>query len=172
MRFRDVPQYVRDGGYQVDIPLDMLIDTINRFTDSYCLQMQPDFQRAHVWTDEQSSRYVEFLLRGGRSSRIIYFNHPGWQDSYEGEFVLVDGLQRVNACLRFLRNELTIFHGQYFGDFTDTLPPLQGLKFNINSLKTRAEVLQWYLDLNEGGVVHTTDELDRVRAMLEAEKGT
>jgi hypothetical protein len=41
----------------------------------------------------------------------------------------------------------------------------------VNDLKTREEVLQWYLDLNSGGVVHTEEELNRVREMLEKEKG-
>jgi hypothetical protein len=36
--------------------------------------------------------------------------------------------------------------------------------------KTRAEVLQWYLDLNTGGVVHTDEEIAKVERMLEAEK--
>ncbi len=42
--------------------------------------------------------------------------------------------------------------------------------FCVNDLQTRAEVLQWYLDLNEGGVVHTSEELNRVRAMLAKEQ--
>jgi len=171
MKFRDIPQFVRDGSYQVDIPLDCLINTIDRFTNKYGLQMQPDFQRAHVWTPEQSSRYVEFLLRGGRSSRVIYFNHPGWQGCYEGEFVLVDGLQRVTACLDFLNNKIPVFDDYHCSDFDDRLPPLQGLKFNINTLQTRQEVLEWYLDLNSGGVVHTEAELAKVKAMLTQLKG-
>jgi hypothetical protein len=42
-----------------------------------------------------------------------------------------------------------------------------GLKFNINDLKTKAEVLQWYLDFNTGGTVHSDEEITRVRKMLE-----
>jgi hypothetical protein len=29
--------------------------------------------------------------------------------------------------------------------------------------------LQWYLDLNDGGVVHTKEELDKVRGLLTLE---
>jgi hypothetical protein len=39
----------------------------------------------------------------------------------------------------------------------------------VNELKTRREVLQWYLDLNAGGVVHTTKEIERVRELLAKE---
>lgn len=42
-------------------------------------------------------------------------------------------------------------------------------QWSVNELRTRAEVLRWYLQLNSGGVVHTEEELARVRALLEAE---
>ncbi len=171
MRFRDIPKFIQDGGYCVDIPFDQLEHHMDRYINDYGLQMQPDFQRAHVWTDDQSSRFVEFLLRGGQASRIIYFNHPGWMDSFTGEFVLVDGLQRVTACLKFLKNELAVC-GHYLEEFTDKLPTMITLRFNVNRLQTKAEVLQWYLDLNSGGVVHTNEELNHVRDMLKAIKGT
>ena len=102
MLFRDIPQFVHDGGYTCDIPFESLPDEVKRFITKYGLQMQPDFQRAHVWSNKQSIKFVEFLLRGGSSSRIIYFNHPGWMSCYEGDFVLVDGLQRLTACMQFV----------------------------------------------------------------------
>lgn len=167
MKWKDIPQFVRDGSYCVDQPLDHLQHVLDRYA-GMGLQMEPDFQRGHVWTDKQSSRYMEFLLRGGQSNRIIYFNFPGWMNSYEGDFVLVDGLQRLTACLRFLKNELPAF-GLLFNEFEGRFPMTLTLRFNVNTLKTRAEVLQWYLDMNSGGVVHTTAELDKVRALLAAE---
>ena len=35
------------------------------------------------------------------------------------------------------------------------------------SVKTREEVLSWYLDLNSGGTVHTEEELTKVRGLIE-----
>jgi hypothetical protein len=40
----------------------------------------------------------------------------------------------------------------------------------VNDLKTKAEVLQWYLDINSGGVVHTETELEKVKRLLTKEK--
>jgi len=37
-------------------------------------------------------------------------------------------------------------------------------------LEKAGEVLQWYLDFNSGGVVHTEEELKKVRELLESEK--
>jgi hypothetical protein len=36
----------------------------------------------------------------------------------------------------------------------------------VNDLKTEAEVLRWYLEINAGGTPHTEEELDKVRKML------
>lgn len=166
-RFKDIPKFVVNGHYWVDHPLDQLENTIARYK-LLGFNMDPDFQRGHVWTEQQQISYIEFLLRGGESSRSIFCNHPGWQSSYAGDFVLVDGKQRLNACLRFIRNEIPAF-GTLLNNYKERLPMLIGLRFNINTLKTRAEVLQWYLDLNTGGTIHTNDEIEKVRELLKME---
>lgn len=164
-RFQDIPQFTRSGSYEINVHLSRLPKILGEYETDYDLQRNPDFQRGHVWTTEQQTHYVEFLLRGGQSSRIIYFNHPGWhRTSIEGPFVLVDGLQRITACERFFRNEIAVF-GYYYSQYGDKTG-LVSLRFNVNDLPTRKDVLQWYLDLNSGGVVHTTDEIDRVKRLL------
>jgi len=37
----------------------------------------------------------------------------------------------------------------------------------VNNLKTRKEVLQWYIEFNSGGTVHTDAEIQRVKKLLE-----
>ncbi|KKN91231.1 hypothetical protein LCGC14_0220990 [marine sediment metagenome] len=169
MKLIDIPQMSRPG-YATDHFLYMLPKTIKQYQEErLCpLNLEPDFQRVHVWTPEQQTRYMEFILRGGNSSKDFYFNCPGWQGSYDGPFELVDGKQRLAACLGFMNGTVPIFDGFYIGDFTDK-PFNVLLRFHINNLKTRKEVLQWYLDINSGGVVHTADELDKVRELLEKE---
>jgi hypothetical protein len=44
------------------------------------------------------------------------------------------------------------------------------IKFNINDLQYRREVLQWYLDMNTGGTVHSKEEIQRVKHLLEKER--
>ena len=82
------------------------------------------------------------------------------------DFVCVDGLQRITAVLRFLNNEIKAF-GYYYNEYEDKLPFEVDLLININNLKTEKEVLQWYVDLNEGGTPHTSEEIDKVKQMIE-----
>lgn len=174
MKFTDIPQFTSRGCYEIDVSLSYLVQHVKDHQDRVggaVLDLNPDFQRAHVWNDKQRSKFVEYVLRGGKVRTTLYFNCKGWQGSYEGPYVIVDGKQRLNALLKFLNNELPIFGGHYYGDFEDKLRHnAGGIKWHVNNLKTREEVLQWYLDLNEGGVVHTEDELEKVRQMLKEEK--
>lgn len=171
MRFQDIPQFTRDGHYQVNVSWDYLEKHLEHYNENHKLDLDPDFQRGHVWDESKQRAYVEFCLRGGRGSNLIRFNCPGWMRSFDGPVVLVDGKQRIEAVRKFMRNELVIFGGHKFSDFTDRLRMTHAdFIFMVNDLPTRREVLQWYLDINAGGVVHTEAELDKVRKLLEKER--
>jgi len=43
------------------------------------VDLNPNFQRIHVWTLERKQQYIEFRLRGGGSGNILYWNYPKWQ---------------------------------------------------------------------------------------------
>jgi uncharacterized protein with ParB-like and HNH nuclease domain len=171
MKFSEIPQFTRHGSWECDFSLDHFAVEIGRMTTEDGLQLNPDFQRGHVWTEAQQIGYVEFLLKGGKTARVVYLNNPNWHNRADGykEFVCVDGLQRITAVTRFVNNEIPAF-GHLFNEFEDTPRLMQNtMRINVNDLKTRREVLQWYIDFNSGGTVHTDDEINKVRALLEAE---
>jgi len=132
--------------------------------------MDPPFQRAHVWTKQQQIAFVEFVLAGGVGSNTIRWNCAGWMGSFKGPFVLVDGKQRLTAVLRFLRNEIGVFGGHYLREYDKLRCVQHDFVMMINSLDTTKEVLEWYLQINAGGVIHTDEELNKVRGMLESLK--
>ncbi len=181
VRFSDVPKFTHGGSYAVDVGLSLLEGWLERQSSDFLVDLDPDFQRGHVWTEEQHIRYVEFLLRGGQSQLTLYWNHPAYMSDksagsdLDEQMVLVDGKQRLTACLKFMRNEIPVF-GHYLREYSDP-NDLRGalgmsgarLRMNVNNLQTRREMLQWYLDLNDGGVVHTKDEIARVRGLLDEE---
>lgn len=170
-RFQDIPRFTKEAGYQVDYPIVHLINWLEEEIQDFHLQLNPDFQRGHVWTKSQQIAYVEFLLRGGKTGRDLYFNNPSWHHAVPpgayNDYVCVDGLQRITAISRFVHNEIKVF-GSYFKEYTDSPRIIQDtLRVHINDLPTRRQVLQWYIDMNAGGTPHTRKEIERVRAMLE-----
>lgn len=175
-RFKDIPKFTAPGHYTVDYPITSLPRFIQREIDESGLQLNPDFQRGHVWTRRQQIEYIKFLLRDGNTGRDIYFNSPSWHTQINpgeyDEYVCVDGLQRITAIQAFINNEFKVF-GSYFREFEDAkLIGLNTIRVHINDLKTKAEVLTWYLEMNSGGTPHSKKELERVKSMLDEAQNT
>jgi len=172
MKFVDIKPYILHSGYSVDVSLTYLLSQIADYQTHEFLELNPDFQRGYVWTEIQQEKFIEHLLKQGRSGKDIYFNHTRWNDWNEkdrGTFVCVDGLQRLNSCIKFMKNEVKAF-GLFYNEFEDKLRHGIGLRIHINNLKTRKEVLEWYLQMNSGGTVHSEDELCRVENLLKQEQ--
>ena len=172
-KFRDILQFTSDGCYQVNYPIMSLVRYIEEEVDTMGLQLNPDFQRGHVWTEEQQIAWLEYHFRGGKSGNTIYLNNPFWHSAREAkdaeykDYVCVDGLQRITAAQRFIHNEIKVF-GSYYNEFEDGMRVLpQMMILNVNDLKTEKEVLQWYVDMNAGGTPHTNEEIERVKRMIE-----
>lgn len=62
MRFRDIPQFISDGSYQVNMSWEYLIEWLDQRVKEEGLQLNPDFQRGHVWTDGYTSYLVYRML--------------------------------------------------------------------------------------------------------------
>ena len=171
MTFKDIPQFTSDGNYAVDTTMEYLVKTLDEFEKEDGLQMEPDFQRGHVWTEDQQVKYLEYFLRGGKTGRDLYFNKPDWnypvpKGAYN-DFVCVDGLQRITAVRRFINNEIKVF-GQTYSEFGGTTSMTRHtFRLHINDLKTKREVLVWYIEMNTGGTPHTDEEIEKVRELLQ-----
>lgn len=172
-KFKDIPQFTSGGCYQCNYPLTSLVKYIEEEVETMGLQLNPDFQRGHVWTEEQQIAWLEYHLRGGKSGNTIYLNNPFWhnvlspkQTDYT-DYVCVDGLQRITAAQKFIHNKIKVF-GSYYDEFEDKIRVLpQTMILNVNDLKSEKEVLQWYVDMNAGGTPHSSEEIDRVIKMIQ-----
>ena len=175
MKFSDIPQLTRSGKYECNYTMVDLVRRIKEWEKEEYLEMNPDFQRGNIWTEQQKIAYIEFLLKGGNTGLIFYFNNKHWNNykpAQKGIFVCVDGLQRITAITDFVENKIKAF-GYYFDEFEDKKifnRRYLELKININDLQTRKEILQWYLDFNIGGTVHSQDEIERVKGLLKKEE--
>lgn len=174
MKTADIPKLIsrRSMSNPVSIRLCYLQAFLNDMKDELKLNLSPSFQRDHVWNMQQRIRYVEFILRGGITPPIV-FNSPVYYGDYEDncdledELVIVDGLQRLTSILMFLDNKLSVFGNNYLIDFDDQKSILRTQIFYfINDLQTKKELLQWYLEMNEGFVQHSESELNKVREMI------
>ena len=168
MNVRDIPAFIDAGNYAIDCPVHRLPEWIKDHVEECGLVLNPDFQRGHVWTKEQQTAYMEFILRGGNSGRDLYFNQPGWMNDFTGDFVCVDGLQRITAICDFMADKVPVFGGYVASEIEGLKQTLcrYTMKIHVNNLPTKNDVLRWYVEMNEGGTPHTAEEIARVKAMI------
>lgn len=169
------------GSYNVDMRhLKAHFDEYNVCTE---LVLNPDFQRGNVWTNEQQIAFIENLLRGVPLNNIIYvnnlFNIPNVQDErLKDKVLVVDGLQRLTAMFDFMDNKFKVFDNQLsYSDILNHENKSQMreifknclIKINEIKLTSYSELLEFYINYNSGGTVHSQSEIQRVKDMLKNE---
>lgn len=168
-----------DPHYVIDATFSDLERILDGYRVHWRLNLDPDFQRGHVWTKDQRIAFIEGLFRGtvGDSQRVIQFNAPHWEHDQHGgdlpnEIQIVDGLQRLTTVRQFMAGELRIFDGLQVGDLDgssfSTKRSQYRLKFAIHNFAWRRDLLRYYLDINTGGTPHSTEEIERVKGLLAA----
>lgn len=174
---------LRNSIYSVDYPLSRIENLVEALEDNATgmggtLQLNPDFQRGHVWSEDKKIAYIENLLRGVAPSSLR-FNCSGWNDIGDGkggnlnpgDVVCVDGLQRLTAIRDFIAGDLMIFGGLTKDDLVGTAFDPKRTTYRVSmemfNINTRENLLQFYLDINSGGVVHSDEELSRVKGLLD-----
>lgn len=133
-----------------------------------------DFQRGHVWTQEQQAKFIGYLLEGGIAPQVVVNNGP------QGDLVpaeIVDGKQRVFAATEWADNKIPalLFNGREIWESSLDVVSKRivntsiGLNFAMTQL-SRLEALEVYIRLNRGGTPHTQDEIVRVEKLLKKEQ--
>jgi hypothetical protein len=140
------------------------------------LDVNPDYQRGHVWTEAQSAAFVGHKLEGGECPTLTI---QRWAAPVSAVDELVDGKQRLLAILGFVEDRIPAllsdgraYHLRAWSpDDQRTLPRAFELMLRARyvSCRSRADVLRLYLRLNRGGSVHTDEEIERVRTLLRSE---
>ncbi len=166
-----------DPRYTVDVQFGGLERALENYQRDWGLNLYPDFQRGHVWTEQQQVAYLEGVFRGtvGASQRIIQFNAPHWETDDHGgdlpnELQIMDGLQRLTAVRRFMASDLAIFTGLRVDDLEGSRYSarrgLYRLQFCVHNFTSRADLIMWYVDFNSSGTPHSADEIARVKGLL------
>lgn len=159
----DIPQFP-PSTYEVATRLKSIEEQVTFHIEGFGLNLDPDFQREHVWTKNQRIAYMEYLLQGGEVAKTLIFSCKKWREGNPEEYVLVDGKQRLESIRAFIRNELPVF-GKFYGDIQLVgLGPM--INWRVVEVNSREDALRLYLSLNCGGTPHSKKELDRVRGLL------
>lgn len=174
---KSIPQPKRTFSVSI-LSLEEWINVENNACGENSLELNPEFQRGHVWTTQQQVKFLENLMRGliDNSGLTIRFNNPSWISPQEKDSdlkiktVCIDGLQRITAVRKFINNEIAPF-GLLFTQFPRSFLRPLCLTMCIYELQYMKDVLQLYLDINSGGTPHSKKSLEKVKLMLKEVKG-
>lgn len=152
--------------YECDLPICEIIDFIERKK----VDFNPEYQRGIEWKESQQVKFVEWILRGGDTGKL-YFNDPKFRRG-GGSLEIVDGKQRLYSFVRFLKNEFTVFNdfvegGVTYSDIENQIPFVAKLRYAVNTISDKNELLNWFLDLNRGGTYVSDTHIEKVKAMIE-----
>ena len=168
--------------YCITVPVSSVKRTLDGWGEngSTNVNINPDFQRGRVWSLNKQIAYMENLIRGYAPNKIL-FNCPEFLyscgndcDLNPNEIVCIDGLQRISSALDFMGGKFKLFNGKLsYSDLNCSHFSTKRIhfEFQMYEIAKRAELLQFYLSLNTGGVVHSKSEIQRVRDLLNQSLG-
>lgn len=163
--------------YEADFDWRTIARSFEKLKEDYGgFELNPDFQRGHVWTKQQQQHYIENVLKGVVSSSgfVIQLNCPNWDSdkvitNLPIGFQCIDGLQRYTAVQEFLSGNIKPF-GLSPSDLDISSYSMKGISYRfrvaVHTFSTKADLLNHYLALNTGGTPHSEVEIERVRKML------
>ena len=129
----------------------------------------PDYQRARVWTREQSEKWCGYVLSGAPLPSVMIREVNALDGSIRDE--LVDGQQRLAAIVNWLDGKIAAETWDGRRVTREHISARRMLRLTIPVVAfpvgtSREDAITAYLAVNSGGTPHTADELARVRRML------
>jgi hypothetical protein len=135
------------------------------------LNLDSPYQRDHVWTKEQSSSFVGYMLQtGGSGAPLVPLIFIQRDQNYQEPDEVIDGKQRLLAMHAWVHNKIpaTVDGVEYWYKDATAIERrcLPNIKVGYVNL-TEKQRLQFYILLNAGGTPHTVSEISKVRTMLD-----
>lgn len=166
---RDIQAQVPDCTYHVHTGVGNIFDSLDQFG----VNLDPVYQRGHVWTTEQERLFVGAMLENPKAIPPFWFN---WihKDFHRSNSEIVDGKQRINALCKWLKGKIKAKCPCGIEVHYSELTEIDHRNLSIGVMMSwsfveldQKEVMKFYLRLNSGGTIHTPKELDKVRELID-----
>lgn len=134
------------------------------------VDFNPDYQRGSVWDDEDREKLLDSIFMGREIGRFVFKQLPFTRTSNDGNYYeIVDGKQRMLTLLAFYENRFP-YKGVFYNDLSAQdknwfMDASIGVA-EIDQSVTRAEVLEIFLAMNEGGQFFTPYNVGQMMARI------
>ena len=124
---------------------DFVLDqtTIKKLLTAYKLTI-PDFQRSFVWKNNKKYQLISSLFKGFPIGALTLYED-------EGQYYIIDGLQRINTLQQYLSSPSKIVgFKEYYSKISDDIKSFMANNdLNIRESKLKSCIKEWYEGLNE-----------------------
>ena len=152
-----------------EVGLSKIKEQLNVYREKYGLNLESGIWEGDgYWSIERSRRYLEYIMRGGKEGKDIYFNMMRHESG--ASLMCIDGRKRLIAIENYLNNidNYTLFGGHYWREFSEedekVIDEKVKITIHINELSTRKEMINWYIDLNYANF--SDEDMDKVNNLL------
>ena len=117
--------------------------TIKKLLTAYKLTI-PDFQRSFVWKNNKKYQLISSLFKGFPIGALTLYED-------EGQYYIIDGLQRINTLQQYLSSPSKIVgFKEYYSKISDDIKSfMTNNDLNIREGKLKSCIKEWYEGLNE-----------------------
>lgn len=117
--------------------------TIKKLLTAYKLTI-PDFQRSFVWKNNKKYQLISSLFKGFPIGALTLYED-------EGQYYIIDGLQRINTLQQYLSSPSKIVgFKEYYSKISDDIKSFMANNdLNIRESKLKSCIKEWYEGLNE-----------------------
>ena len=129
------------------------------------LDMDPDYQRGYVWTQEDKEKLIDSIFNNVDIGKFVFIHKP---ISSEYLYEILDGKQRVTAICEFYENRFP-YKGKYFNDLcVRDQNHFENYHVSLAEIEyaNKETILKYFLMLNTTGKTIDENHLKKVREML------
>ena len=166
---RKIQASVPDCTYHVNFGLG----AVTNFIDQYDVDLNPVYQRDYVWSEEQKILFVGAAIENPNAVPAFWLNWVS-KDFRRSHSEIVDGKQRLSAIISWMGGKIpavcpcgeTVWYKDLDEVDLRNIDSGTSLDFNFVELNPK-EVMKFYIRLNSGGTVHSKDDIEKVRKMID-----
>lgn len=139
------------------------------------IDLNPIYQRDYVWTIEQKQSFIKALIQGKTTLKptYLYNNVPVNEPMYE----VLDGKQRINAVLSYMKHEFSI-NGLYYRDLS-AVDTRKFLKIPVEYTRIKyfhpqkghitmplRDKIELFLQINKYGQRMSDEDLEKAKSFI------
>lgn len=147
------------------------IDSLLFYFYNFGIDMNPDYQRGFVWSDEDKEKLLDSVFCGIDIGKFVLVTKDNWLED-NVYYEILDGKQRLAALMDFYEDKIT-YRGHTFTQLSAKDRACfcnRIVSVAIAKDISRDAILRYFLALNRGGRVMDPEQIKKVEEMLEKEK--